>query len=160
VPEESGQESSVPRVGAAERAGAAESGEDKSAEERSDRRRRCIERSWQRTGGTTRCRRCHSRRNPPRTCSNLLHLHPSAGAMEPAPSAGAAETGARAPARAAPGTNQSVRRKRSGRRPIRPSRSASSTQVCSPHRRYKARARCLDRSLACPAETPNPTTAC
>jgi len=62
--------------------------------------------------------------------------------------------------RAATGTNQSVQRKRSGRRPIRRDDSASNKWVCSPHHRDNHRAARLDRSLACPADTPNPTTAC
>merc|ERR1719323_1349523 len=65
-----------------------------------------------------------------------------------------------APAWDAIGTNQSVQRKRSGTRPMNRENSASNRRVCSPLHRDNPRAGRLDRSLASPAETPNPATAC
>merc|ERR1719422_948156 len=122
-----------------------------------------------------RTRHCNSLHNCPgshRTIcldSFLLHiLHSSRGQGHPALVPGSAAPawalvlvpGSLAPAWAATGTNQSVQRKRSGRRPILRDSSASSTGVCSLHHRDNPRAARLDRSLACSADTPNPATAC
>merc|ERR1719373_961119 len=109
---------------------------------------------------------CNSLHNCPgshrtiRLDSFLLHILHSSRAQSPALVPGSLAWAPALASEVATGTNQSVPRKRSGKRPIRRDRSASSKWVCSPHHRDNPRAARPDRSLACSADMPNPATAC
>jgi len=103
-----------------------------------------------------------SRRTPQRrpNLGNTDSNRCTVAALAKVPAPASAAVWAMAPAWAAARTNQSVQRKRSGRRPIRWDCSASTTWVCLSHHQDNPRAARLERPLACPVDTPHPATTC